>query len=587
VLDPRIYRAAFLPVIFALVLVGFSLREQPNGATTALTPDAFDGDAAFTQLDQLATAAPNRLPGSRGDRLVAQRVSDGFSANGFRVSERSFQAETVDGERQVQTVIGERTGFSSGKLVVVAARDAVGTGARAQLSGTAALLQLAQVLGGRTLDRTLELASISGGPAAAQELASHLGGSADAVIVLGDLAGTATRQPVVVPYGDNASSASMQLRRTVEMAVSTEVGLTSAGTGLANQFVRLAAPLTLGAQGPFNGDGVSAVLLSASGERPPAADAPVSAQRLTAFGRAALRALSALDARSPVPAPQPYLLLEQKLLPEWPIRLLGVVLLLPVLLSTIDGFARVRRRKEPVGRWLRWVGACVLPFLIGVVLIKLLKATGVLDAAPPGPVAADWVPRDGAALAAIVSVVVVTAVGWFALRPLAARAIGVPRGTPTQGAAAAALIVLCACALIVWVLNPYTALLLVPALHLWLLAVGTTERLHPLAALAMFAVGLVPPLLIGLSYMLQFGLDPLQLLWMGLLLVAGGGVSLPTALGWAVVLGCGGAVLLIVVRGAFAGGPDERGTGKAASVRGPRSYAGPGSLGGTESALRR
>jgi hypothetical protein len=232
----------------------------------------------------------------------------------------------------------------------------------------------------------------------------------------------------------------------------------------------------------------------------------------------------------------------------------------------------------------------VLPFAIAVVLIKLLKATGLIDAAPPGPVGAGWIPRDGSALAALLAVAVVTALGWFVLRPVVARLAGAPRGEPRQGAAAASMIVLCACALVVWLLNPYTALLLVPALHLWLLATGTAERPHPAAAIAMFVIGLLPPLLVGLAYMLAFGLDPLQLLWMGLLLVAGGGVSLPVALGWTIVLGCAGAILLIVVRGIVGVGGDGsgRGTGPATpSVRGPRSYAGPGSLGGTESALRR
>jgi len=587
VLDPRIYRAAFLPVVFALVLVGFSLRDQPPGATTSLAPDAFDGAVAFAQLDTLAAAAPERLPGSPGDRLVAQRVREGLRANGFDVHERRFSAQTVDGRQEVETVYGERTGFSSRRVMVVAQRDAVGHGARAQLSGTAALLELARVLGSRTLNRTLVLASVSGGPAAARDLAQHAGGPVDAVVVLGDVAGTETVRPLVVPWGDDAKTAPLELRRTVETALATETGLLSGRARPATQFVRLAFPLTLGLQGPFVGDGIPAVLLSASGERPPAADQAVSEERMETFGRAVLRTISALDGARAMPAPEGYVLLERKLLPAWPVRLLGAVLLLPVLLATIDGFARVRRRHEPVGRWLLWVAACALPFVLGVVLTLLLKLSGLVDASPPGPVAAEWIPREGAALAAIAIVLVVVALAWFLLRPLVARLLGAPRDPSTPGAAAAVMLVLCAAGVVVWIVNPWTALLLVPALHLWLLAIAPETRIHPLGALALFLVGLVPPLLVALSYLGQFGLDPLELAWMGLLLVAGGGVSLPAALGWAVVLGCAGAVLTIGARQALGEPPLPGGPGAPPSVRGPRTYAGPGSLGGTESALRR
>ncbi|MDO8211505.1 hypothetical protein [Conexibacter sp. CPCC 206217] len=582
-LDPRIYRAAFFPLLFVLVLVGFSLREQPRGATTTLAPDAFDGAGAFRQLDALATAAPNREPGSAGDARIAARVREGLRANGFDVSSRRFQAQTSAGERTVETVLGERTGFSSRRILVVTQRDAVGSPARAQLSATAALLELARVLGQRTLDRTLVLASISGGPAAARELAQNPGGPVDAVIVLGDMAGTETVQPLVVPWGDDASVAPLQLRRTVELALGTEATLRSSGSSPASQFTRLAVPLTVGLQGPFVGAGLPAVLLSASGERPPAADQPVSRERMTAFGRTALRSVSALDSNPEVAPPSAYVLIERKLLPAWPIRLLGAALLLPVLLAAIDGFARVRRRHEPVGSWLRWVGACALPFVLGLLLTLLLKLTGLLDAVPPGPVAAGAIPRDGTALAAIVSVLVVIVLGWFALRPLVARLVGAQGDPATPGAASAVVLVLCALALVVWLVNPYAALLLVPALHFWLLAIGSQSRIHPFAALALFLAGLLPPLLIAYSYMHQLGLDPLELAWMGVLLVAGGGIGFGMALVWALLLGCAGAVLTIVLR-SWSGGPEASAP---VTVRGPSSYAGPGSLGGTESALRR
>lgn len=582
-LNPRIYRAAFLPILFALVLVGFSLRDQPRALTSTLAPDAFDGAGALRELDALATAAPLRRPGSAGDALVARRVAATLRANGFRVDERRFEGRTADGERQLTTVIGERTGLSTRRIVVLAHRDALGRGARAELSGTAALLELARVLGGRTLNRTLVLASTSGGSAGAAgaaQLAESLDGPVDAVLALGDVAGVETAHPVVVAWSRSRALAPLVLRRTVEQAIAGEARLRPGGDRPAVQFARLAFPLALGEQGPFNADGIPAVLLSASGERPPAAGAPVSAARLTAFGRAALRSIGALDGAPDVPRPAPYLLLERKVLPPGPLRLLAATLVLPVLFAGVDALARVRRRRERVGMWTRWVLASAVPFLLAALVAIGLAHAGLLDAAMPTALPAGAAPVEGAAL---VCVLVVLALGWIALRPSLLRRAGVHGDRGGPGAATAVVLVLCAAALLVWVANPFTCLVLVPALHLWLLALAPELRLRRPAALALFAVGLLPPLLVAYAVARQLGLDPFELAWTGLLLVAGGGVGFGAVVVWSVVLGCAAATLAILARR-----HDDEPAGEGAiTVRGPATYAGPGSLGGTKSALRR
>jgi len=583
VLDPRIYRAGFLPILFALVLAGFSLREPPRPLTTSLAPDAFDGAAAFAQLDALATAAPSRRPGSAGDRLVAQRVGEALRANGFRVGLRSTAAQTADGNRDLTTVVGQRAGFSNHRIVVIAHRDALGRGARAELSGTAALLELARVLGGRTLQRTLVLASTSGGTAglaAAAQLAARHGGPVDAVLVLGDLAGRRTDRPFVVPWSSSTAIAPLQLRRTVEGAVTSETGMRPGGITPAVQLARLAFPLTLGEQGPFDAQGIGAVLLSASGERAPAADAPVSSAQLTAFGRAALRSVTALDGGADLPGSGPYIVLEDQLLPAWSVRLLALALMLPVLLAAVDAFARVRRRRERVGMWLRWVAAAAAPFLLAALTVLALYGIGLVDAAPSTPVA-------GAAsapnVAVLGTVLLVLVAAWTWLRPWLARLTGARGDCATGGSAAAIVVVLCVVALLVWLVNPYASLLLIPALHLWLLVMAPETRLRRPAALALWTVGLLPPLLVAYAYARQLGLDPLELAWMGTLLVAGGGMSPFAVVVWSVALACTGCALAVVLR--TSSGALEEAT--PITMRGPKSYAGPGSLGGTESALRR
>ncbi len=106
-------------------------------------------------------------------------------------------ARTALGTRQLENVVGVRAGQQNGSIVVVSHRDALASPARAQLSGTAAMLQLASVLNGETLQHTVILASTSGsdGAAGAAALARSLPQPVDAVIALGDMGGTDLREP--------------------------------------------------------------------------------------------------------------------------------------------------------------------------------------------------------------------------------------------------------------------------------------------------------------------------------------------------------------------------------------------------------
>jgi hypothetical protein len=94
-------------------------------------------------------------------------------------------------------------------------------------------------------------------------------------------------------------------------------------------------------------------------------------------------------------------------------------------------------------------------------------------------------------------------------------------------------------------------------------------------------IGAAPILLVALYYMLRLSLNPLEGAWYLLLLVTGGQVGLITAALGALFLGLFGSIVSIAAR------RSEPEVDEPDSVRGPASYAGPGSLGGTDSALRR
>ena len=74
-LDPRVYRAALLPVLLALIVVAFSLENRPDPLRTTLTADAFDQVRAERLLDRLAAEYPVRPAGSVPDAALAGRVA--------------------------------------------------------------------------------------------------------------------------------------------------------------------------------------------------------------------------------------------------------------------------------------------------------------------------------------------------------------------------------------------------------------------------------------------------------------------------------------------------------------------------------
>ncbi len=589
-LDPRIYRAGMIPVLLALVLVAFSLEDRPRPFRTTLPPDAFQGTRAHAELARLAAAFPSRRPGSADDVALSRRVATQMRRAGFAVRTHRVTAQTIEGEQPLTTIVAERAGIADSRVVVVAHRDAAGRGAAAELSGTAALLELARVFGAgqRRTRRTLTLVSTSGGSggaAGAAALAGQLRRPVGAVLALGDLASRDLRGPVIQPWSNELGASPLRLRRTLEDAVSQETDTGRNSPRALTQIARLAVPGTLGEQGPLLARGLPAVGLSVSGERPPAADAAVSPARLQAFGRAALRTLTALDGAAvppgvPAEITSSDLITRRKVLPGWAVRLLVGVLLIAPLVTALDVFARVRRRGEPLAAWLSWTLAGALPFILAALFVLAMATTGLLAAVPDGPVAPEALPVQVPALLAVALVFVL---GWVGARPLALRLAGARRDPASPGAGAMVMLVLVAAAIVVWIGNPYAAALLVPAAHLWLFAVAPEFRMRQGVGVAVVALGVVPGIVVAVALSGALGLSVGEAAWMVMLLVAGGHVSWLGVLLWSIVGGCALGALLIAARGREAPGDDRR----PITVRGPRSYAGPGSLGGTESALRR
>jgi hypothetical protein len=598
VLDVRVYRAAFLPALIALFVAAFSLVDRPTPLVSPLAADAFDGARAFggkaplrNSLHELADSFPNRQTGSADDAALADRVATTLRASDER-NRPAFKV-TRHYTGAAETVIGVRPGLSSRQIVVISHRDSQARPGLAELSGTAAMLELARLFRARELRKTLVLVSTSGAGDGFTGASAWAGdasdGPVDAVIVLGDMAGTNTARPSVVPWSLGAGSAPLGLQRTVENSLRSEGGR-AGGTRAIGQWIRRALPFTVSEQGVIADAGLPAVTLSASGERGPAAGERVRRGRLDRFGRAVLRTVSAIDAAGadreadePAFAGDPKgIVTMRNVLPDWAVRLLVGTLLLPAFLTALDGFFRIRRRRLAVGPWMAWLGATGLPVVLLWIWTRGLGIAGAIE--PPDAPILPLPPFDRGAAFAAGSLVLVAGLGWFGVRRLILARAG-ERANPMAGSLAAATgAVLCVLAALTWVVNPYAAALLLPAAHVWLFAAAPGSRLRGWAGGVAVAVGLLPFAVVVLYYAQALALNPLELAWMTFLSVASGQLSLAVAVVVAGLLAClAGVITIMRERRRISANAEP----EPLRTRGPISYAGPGSLGGTESALRR
>lgn len=593
--DPRIYRGSLILAAFTVIVFGFSLTNQPPSLSTSIAPSQTFSNVGNV-IGSLARSYPDRAPGSAGDNALADYVAKQLTqVGGFSVQTQAFTGHTATGEQLLENVVATRPGLGSGTIVVLSDRDGGPATAEADLSGTAVLLDLAHALAAEPLSRSVTLISTSGrtGIAGATRIAQELAGQqVDGVIVLGDLISRTVRSPVVVPWSSTDLLAPPLLARTLAAYVDSETGIVSGSGGLAGQVARLAFPLATTEQAPFAARSIPAVLLSLSGDRPVTGHpAPGSANRTASLGNAVLQTVNSLDHGQAVGDPSAYLVISGQRVPLWAVRLLVLALILPVAACTLDAVARTRRRGHTLMRWLGWVLTGAVPFVAGLFALLIARAAGLLSFTPPGAAAGAGVTMTGGDLAVLLVILALVVASFLFLRPLCLRLLAqqLPESgrrpeSPAADAAAVALsVVLCVLALVLWLLDPFAALLLVPALHTWLWLAQPGARAHRRWMALMLAVGVLPLALVLFYYANAYGLSPVALVW-ALALLPGGAMPILTALVWALALGCVASAVVIGLRAVRAA---TASADQLVTVRGPTSYAGPGSLGGTESALRR
>jgi hypothetical protein len=535
VISFRLYRLAFLPAVLAVIVAMFSLEGAPEALEPVTPPTTFEGDRAAAVARQIVNVAPDRSPGSHGDAAVADLVATRFDeVPAGAVTEQRFDAE-VDGEtRSLRNVLLTLPGDASSAVVIAAARDAdPGPGAASTAAATGILVELANALR-ISHDKTFILASVDGstaGGAGIRELIDQLPerDAVEAVVAISQPGAANPRRPFVVTSSTSSKSAPSQLERTAERAVEVQSGALSSEDGAFTQFARIAIPAGLGDQAVLIGGGTDAVAISSAGERPlPAADDQpddVSPRTIDEFGRAVQSTVAALDVsiEDPSHGPATYVELGNNLLPGWALAMLALALLAPALVVALDGCARALRERMAIGAALAWAAARSLPFLGALAILYLLAAFGAVPR-PPFPFDPAAYELGGRAAAVYGAMILVAGATAWLLRSRRITAAHAPEPAPCGlGAIAGA-----AC-LLLWLANPYLALLAVPLAHLWLLTAGRLSAPRRAATLIASVVACVPLVaaFIAVAGALDLGADAP---WTYTIMVADGQLGFATML---------------------------------------------------------
>ena len=586
--DTRIYRAGFVPVLVAVVVLMFSLQPAPAPLQGPVSTPAFEASDAAKLTRQIVALAPDRTPGSEGDNKTAGFVANRFDdVDGAEVAlqkfETSFDGEDVEAQNVVMTI----PGLSDETLMVVAPRDsAAGDGATTSAAATATLLTLAEALGNSRHDRTIILASTSGsvsGGKGIRELVGQLPAaeSITAAIVIAQPAVQTRRQPFIFTGHAGPDSVPPVLFETADSIATKQFGEDAAPSGGWAALARLAIPVGVGEAAALADEGVDAIAISGSGERPPtpgeANGARVSTETLSFAGSTALNLLLTLDEPDAeiAPGPEEYVRLGDNIVPGWTFRLLAITLLLPSLIAAFDIWLRDRRRNpRQTRRTIPWALERILLPLAALLLAYLLGLFGLI----PGP-DFPYDPSDFPAGAEAPVTFALLALA-FVLTAILVRPGRTPLDAEPQTLAAAAGIMGAIALVGVWLLNPYLALLATPAAHVWVPVARpqSPPRRIMVALLALLSLLPVAVAAAGVANSLELGITAP---WHLLLLLIDGQFSFLMAFMW-----CGLVGALIACVGAAgakpSGAPGPPGA-RPASVRGPSGHAGPGSLGGTPS----
>lgn len=531
----RLYVTGLVVPGVALLIALIGLH-APGGIDLAPNaPPTFDAERAL-QLASSIADVPDRSAGSETAPLAAQIVRQAFVDAGAQPQVDTFRDRARDGRTvTMQNISSVLRGASNEAIVIFAHRDNVPPGADLATSalGTATVVELAAAFADQRNARTMVFASVDGGAAGdagARRLLANLPGGLTPVAAIA-VQGIAPPGPIPVgDRGDGRGRAPAGFAEGVGDVLAAAAGGTIARPSFLHEFVQLVVPpRTPGGQAPFVQRGIPSITI---GEDPrTASDSSPDPDRFTHTAQAVNDLVLAIDAGAAPPGPSGVYLRAGSRVPSgWVLALLAIALLVPPGLVAIDLAGRAMRERLPLRDEMTRIARLAMP-LAGAALGALVA--GLVGAAPHSPTAYPFAGTGtGVGVTAWLLVLLGAGVGG------AANAL-VPRPGPipsdpavrTIVGLAAALACGCAGATLATVALPAAGLLLVPALHVWVLLERITRGGAAVRTLAILLPLVLPAILIARAAGLDMG--------EAVRLVSDGRMPVAAAIGAAVTLAAG------------------------------------------------
>ena len=510
----RLYRGTWLLLGLPLLVAAFSVARPVPLPPPPVSP-GFDGEAATSLAADLAGHHPNRYPGSVGALQAADWFRDQLRPYGFRVRTQPFTA-VIPGQGRVrlQNLVAEAIGRSPQTIVVMAHRDDDGTGqgANDNASGTAALVELARAYSNHvTPAHTIVFLSTDGGAFGGLGAAEFLKRAPERsdVIAVVNLDSIGGHGPVRLQLaGDTPRSPSGVLLQTAIARIAAETGRAPERPSALHQLLDFGLPFSLYEQAPFLAQGIPALTITTSGDRPPAAasDTPnrLDPRRFGQVGSAAQSLVATLDQGLEFAQGTSSFLDIGRLIRGWAVELVLIAALLPFLATAVDLFARTRRRHIALGPALRSYRSRLAFWIWVALLFELFSLAGAWPDGAARPLAPTTAAARNWPAAALLGLGVLALLGWLVARErlLPRRPV---RSEEELAGHTAALLCLGALSLVVVALNPFALVFLLPSLHawLWLPNLQASSRWARVAVLAAGFIG--PAWLIG-SFAVRYGL---------------------------------------------------------------------------------
>jgi hypothetical protein len=444
-------------------------------------PTTFDGQRAMGDLRKLAEGYPKRAAGSDAANRAAIWLAERIKDIGLEPHIEGFVTR-IDGENTaLQNVWAVSKGETSESILLIADRESppLSTqGANDNASGVAMLLELARVFTLQSHDRSIVFlwtdGDAYGAVGARQFLAAHLDMRMTSVLSVRRVATARPRSIRLDGWSDSDQVTPAWFWALASSAGTTEAKLRTPVPFVLTQLVRLSMPVGGGSQAPFVALGLPALSISAQGDlQQPQNDTvgSVSADALGRVGRAVERMVATLDGdATPRPGSSSSVFFSRsRALPGPAVQLAIFFLIAPLALVTVDLYAASRRRRRRLGpAWLLYV-VRFAPWCAMLVFVYFLNLVGLLPRSPGGGFPPDaLVSQSPRYLRAFLLLLLFGAVVWYghAVERRLSR-----RGPVAREATVTVLhIALCAVALLMLWVNPFSLLLVLPAALLWPLA---------------------------------------------------------------------------------------------------------------------